>query len=88
MFIIFASHICGDPETWNLLQLRFQCNCHSGILEDIYDGREYVKHKDSLGQPENVSLSCNTDGVALFRSSTTSLWPVWLAVNELPKEVR
>ena len=51
MFIIFASHICADPETWNLLQLRFQHNCRSGILEDIYDGREYVKHKDFLGQP-------------------------------------
>lgn len=34
MFIIFASHIlCADPETWNLVQLRFQRSCRSGILE-------------------------------------------------------
>ena len=85
MFIILF-HVRADPETWNLLQLRFQRNCPSGTLGDIYDGN--VKHRDFLGHPENVSLSCNTDGVALFRSSTTSLWPVWLTVNELPKEVR
>jgi len=81
MFIIFASHICADPETWNLLQLRFQRNCRSGMMAG-----NNVKHKD-FWVSKKMS-SCNTDGVAVFRSSTTSLWPVWLAVNELPKEVR
>lgn len=30
----------------------------------------------------------NTDGVALFRSSTTDIWPVFLAVNELPPHMK
>ena len=33
-------------------------------------------------------LTLNTDGVAIFRSSKTSVWPVWLVINELPKGMR
>ena len=37
-----------------------------------------------LSQPANVSLLLNTDGVSLFHSSTVTLWPIRLAINELP----
>lgn len=38
-----------------------------------------------LSTPENVSLLCNTDGVAVFKaSSSPSLWPIWVVINELP----
>lgn len=36
----------------------------------------------------NVSFIMNTDGVAIFHSSKVSLWPVWLAINELPPALR
>ena len=57
-------------------------------LSDVYDGREYCQHKDFLSKPENVSFLLNTDGVSMFRSSTVSLWPLWLVINELPPSVR
>ena len=58
-------------------------------MSDICDGEEYKKYSSeggilSAANPANVSLIMNTEGVAIFRSSRVSLWPVWLALNELP----
>ena len=58
------------------------------VIEDVCDGNEYKRHKDFLSSPANISLMLNTDGVAIFRLSITSLWPAWLAVNESPKDER
>ena len=77
-----------DADTWKSLQARSRRKSTPDILEDVYDGAQYKLHQDFLSIPCNVSLICNTDGVAIFRSSTTSLWPVWLAINELPKNER
>ena len=38
--------------------------------------------------PANLSLVCNTDGVHIFKSSKYAIWPVWLAINELPPSQR
>ena len=37
-----------------------------------------------LSSPSNISLLGNTDGVALIRSSSYGVWPVFLVINELP----
>ena len=58
------------------------------VIRDIYDGSEYQRYSSFVMQPANVSLTLNTDGVSLFRSSKSSIWPVWLVVNELPPEQR
>lgn len=58
------------------------------MIEDVYDGAEYKKHSEFLSDPANISLTCNSDGVAIFTSSSVELWPVWLSINELPKEQR
>lgn len=66
-----------------------------GNIEDIFDGKLYKKHFDDRGffhgtptdrmQDElHISLQINTDGVAIFRSSKFSLWPIYCTVNELP----
>ena len=37
----------------------------------------------------NVSFTLNTDGVNKYRSSKSgSIWPIYLIINELPKEYR
>jgi len=36
----------------------------------------------------HISFQINTDGVALFRSSKYSIWPIYLVVNELPPNDR
>lgn len=78
----------ADPTTWKHLQRRFEREHDPNKLSDVYDGREYQKHTDFLSKPENVSFLLNTDGVSIFRSSTVSLWPLWLVINELPPSVR
>lgn len=79
-----------DEDKWGALQERFkvQTSSSESVIRDVYDGRLYRKHHDFLSHPANVSLAINTDGVAVFRSSTSSVWPVWVQVNELPKSKR
>ena len=38
--------------------------------------------------PTDVTFTWNTDGVPLFKSSKTSMWPLYLGINELPYELR
>ncbi|XP_069136597.1 uncharacterized protein [Argopecten irradians] len=64
------------------------------ILSDITTGQEYLKLKadgnflDPKSSKFNVTLSWNTDGIPLFKSSGISLWPVYLTINELPPKER
>ena len=68
-------------------------------IEDVFDGKLYRKHFNERGffrgtsdhhmQDElHISLQVNTDGVAIFRSSKFSLWPIYFTVNELPPDAR
>lgn len=68
-------------------------------IEDIQDGLLYKQHFGSNGYFKgtsdkkkkteiHISFQINTDGVAPFRSSKYSIWPIYLAVNELPPNCR
>lgn len=55
------------------------------------DGKYYTKLCEKgqfLHNKSNISLIFNTDGAPLYSSSSVSLWPVFLAVNELPSPDR
>lgn len=71
---------------WAQLQSRF--NHTWDDIRDIFNGCEYRKHVQSGFLSEqnkaNVSLTLNTDGVEIYKSSKYSLWPIWLQINELP----
>lgn len=58
----------------------------SGTIRDIYDGKLYrdLVTGGILNQHNNLSFAMNTDGVPVFKSSSVSIWPVYLLVNELP----
>lgn len=73
---------------WDALQQRFTRAREDGIMQDITDGSAYQKNLDFLSNPAHVSFTMNTDGVAIFKSSKVSVWPVWLMINELPKTIR
>ena len=84
-------HLHVDPIFWNHLKRARQSN--SDVIQDIYDGEEYRKMMQPgqfLSQPNVLSLTgmVNTDGVALYRSSSTNIWPIYLVINELPPSVR
>ena len=60
-------------------------------IEDIYDGSNYQQHmKDGkfLSRKENISFTWNTDGISVFKSSNYSIWPIYLAINELSLDKR
>lgn len=76
---------------------RRKINLHA--IEDIQDGLLYKKHFGSDGYFKgtsdkkkkteiHISFQINTDGVALFRSSKYNIWPIYLAVSELPPNWR
>lgn len=79
-----------DADIWAALQKRFLPRLAGSGMGDIYryDGEGYRRHLHFLSQPANVSLLLNTDGVAIYRSSKVSIWPVWAVVNELPVSMR
>lgn len=57
----------------------------NGTLSDMKDGsmyRDFVTATRKAGH--RISLSWNTDGTHVFKSSRTSIWPIQLVVNELP----
>ena len=73
---------------WKKLQLRLQ-RVEDGLIHDIYDGSEYKKRmRGGFLSKANVTLLCNTDGVQVFKSSKREVWPIWLAINELPPNLR
>ena len=73
---------------WNNIQKRLAAPQDVNLLQDLYDGKEYKKHGQFFSSRSNISFTLNTDGAQLFSSSTVSLWPIWLVINELPPQVR
>lgn len=61
---------------------------HDGVISDVYDAEGYQCHREFLSHPANISMLLNTDGVAVFNSSSVSMWPIWLQINELPVSQR
>lgn len=59
---------------------------------DIYSGKLYqdlVKTGFFSSHNElHLTLTFNTDGVPVFRSSRFSFWPLYLVINELPYKLR
>lgn len=75
------------------MQHRFnRVKVHPDNIEDIYDGQLYKEQVQSGFLSEenkfNFSLTWNTDGVPVFISSRTSMWPVYFVFNELPFKMR
>lgn len=76
-----------DKDFHSLLLGRFKQNTSSECLTDIYDGEAYKK-KEFLKNPLNFSLTMNTDGAPVFKSTGIKLWPVYFIINELPPNLR
>lgn len=61
------------------------------VWSDIYDGRVYRRIIESLPARDRLSyvtITFNSDGSPVFKSSKTSIWPMQLLINELPFEIR
>ena len=80
------------PGFLNLLKHRFvRVKKHEHNIEDIYDGELYKRHtgiNGILSDKSNISLTWNTDGIPVFKSSKFALWPLYFVINELPYKER
>ncbi|KAK3911570.1 Protein TIC 214 [Frankliniella fusca] len=58
-------------------------------IEDIYDGVAYKKAEQQFSDGDfNLTLTWNTDGLQVFKSSLMSLWPFYFVINELSPKKR
>lgn len=56
---------------------------------DITSEKFYTSLKDSgIIQLHDITLQISSDGVQVFRSSSVSMWPIQVMVNELPYRER
>ena len=87
-------NILQKDDTQTLLKERFSRKMKKeNCIGDIYDGSVYKSFSIPGGPlstefPLNVSFTWNTDGVPIFKSSKFSIWPFYLAINELPYKHR
>ena len=60
-------------------------------VKDIYDGklyRDFVKTLSRTDRYNYVTVTFNTDGASKFESSTSSIWPIYLCINEILAQKR
>lgn len=60
-------------------------------IRDIHNSRLYkenITEKHTTADYIPITLTINTDGVPVFKSKKSTLWPVFAYVNELPPQVR
>lgn len=92
-----AFHLPLLPQRVNILQIRGEgvklrsfTSSEQGCITDFSDGSLYCKFMDGvlLNDSDNFSLTFNTDGVPLFKSSSYNIWPLQSFINKLPPFVR
>ena len=67
--------------------LKFRQSNTSDITSGLFI-QEKRQEGGFLNSVHNLSLVFNTDGVPLYNSSSVSIWPVFLVINELPAATR
>ena len=62
-----------------------------GLKQDVWDGtilQDLLTPGQFFNSKNNLALSLNTNGVPLYKSSSWSLWPVFLSILNLPASIR
>ena len=60
------------------------------MIHDLWNGdaiKPLTQEGGFLTYPEHSGLSLSTDGVPVFKSSASSLWPVYLTIANLPPNI-
>ena len=76
---LFENHNLSD----NLMENRFE---EKEYISDFCDGKFYQENRVIL--EDSLTFTFNTDGVPVFQSSTFSIWPLFLMINEVVPEKR
>jgi hypothetical protein len=62
-----------------VLQRDIEEGSTDGCIRDITDGSIYKLHKKFLSNPNHISLSFYTDGVAICKSTKLTVWPIFIS---------
>lgn len=65
---------------------RFDQN--SDVITDVQDGMQFKIAQRNYPEKIVLSLTVNTDGAQVFKSTTKSIWPIQLYLNFLPAKMR
>ena len=79
------------PDRWDDLHYPLSNSLQDGFIHDIWNGngvKPLTQDGGFLTYPEHLGLSLSTDGVPVFKSSSDSLWPVYLNIYNLPPSIR
>jgi len=83
---LFASATSAQNMTWGV-EHEFDANCVRDITESP-GFAEFVRESLCLDDPRHVALLASTDGVQPFSGSSHDIWPISLAVLNLPPHLR
>ncbi|KAM7291259.1 hypothetical protein ISCGN_027832 [Ixodes scapularis] len=73
----------------NLKKLKEQAEEPSEIVRDITSAAAYKKLRESdVLNWSDLTVTFNTDGSPLYKSSKSSVWPIQFTINELPPRAR
>ena len=75
------------PGVWDIILDYKREQSSSSTINDICHGMCYKETQNSL-TGSAVTLLFNTDGVLLYKSSSTNVWPIFAVINELPPSIR
>jgi len=59
-----------------------------GFINSMADGTIYKAHSKFLSENNHFSFCYYSDGVKIFDCNTSSFWPFFLVINELPQKER
>lgn len=73
----------------NLMEIKNRLSSSSNEIKDIVDGKVYINlWKSGALSFGDLTITFNTDGSPIYKSSNVSVWPIQFTVNELPTEER
>ena len=70
---------------WNSLILSKESN--GSVISDVWDAAHITGDK-FFTDARNVAVSLFSDGVPIFKSSKTAMWPVYYSILNLPASIR
>lgn len=76
---------------WNQFEQYTDLDTDSDVMKDVWHGLAMIRlsnENEFFSNNNRIALSLSTDGVPLFKSSSLSMWPVYISVLNLHPSIR
>ena len=81
MCVTCIMYSCLDH--WNQFEQYTDLDTDSGVMKDVWHGLAMIRlsnDNEFFSNNNRIALSLSTDGVPLFKSSSLSMWPVYIYI--------